>query len=425
MMKIKSLVLLLFFCSVSYAQDTNPGDYFFNTERVHDIRIYFTQCNYQDSLYFYKDSVPESKYMQANVTLNGDTFYACGVRIKGESSYKFYPGKKKSFKIKFNQYIKGQKVDEISTINLNNGLKDPSMMREKIFLDILKKEGVPAPKCTYANLYINDENYGLYTLVENVNSSFLKNNFGNKKGNMYKGEPQAYYQYFGEDPLAYKDKYISEISKEENIIDMDLVKLIRTINDTSNEEEKYVQQLDSVLNTDNLIKIFAITNILCNVDAHNMMFSHNQYLYHNTKTNKFEWIPYDANYAFCAWNPKFTLSQAEQLSLFYVDERYAKPLVNAIFNKKIYRHKYLDYSKEFLTEKYTSLYMYQLCDSLALKIRKYIYADSVKMYSNKEFEKNIKGTIGNSKDPGAFIPGVLGFYEKRREFLLREIRSYY
>lgn len=400
----------------------SSGDYFFKSDTVHDIRVTFTQCNYWDSLIYYKTVERKSRYTQANVTVNGKTYYACGIRIKGESSFDYSPGRKKSFKLKFNKFIKKQRLDGITTVNLNNGFKDPSMMREKIFLDIMKREGLPVPRCTYANLYINNENFGLYLLVENINKSFLKYNFGNKKGNLYKGEPQAHYIYFGDDPDSYVNKYKSRISDEENIIDHDLVNFIKYINDTTKSETDYVSKLDSLINTENLIKIFSITSILCNIDAYNILFPHNQYLYFNTSENKFEWIPYDANYAFCAWSPVFTLSQAEELSLFHYDSKYDKPLLDAIFEKKAYRNRYLDYSKDFL-KKYTPLKIYFLTDSIALKIRKYVYQDSMKMYTSKEFEINLKETIGDPKDAGAFIPGIVSFYKKRRKFLLKEIKE--
>ena len=50
-------------------------------------------------------------------------------------------------------------------------------------------------------------------------------------------------------------------------------------------------------------------------------------------------------------------------------------------------------------------------------IRPYVYADRHKMYSNEEFETNLISTIGDPLDPGAFIPGLKEFIEKRYNFL--------
>ena len=107
--------------STTTAADKKVKDYgkdFFSKDSIHVVKLYFSQCNYWDSLAIYKklnDSLESSQFMQATVIIDGKKFYACGLRFKGESSYDFYPGKKKPFRIKFDKFIKGQNF---------NGLED-------------------------------------------------------------------------------------------------------------------------------------------------------------------------------------------------------------------------------------------------------------------------------------------------------------
>ena len=164
------------------------GKSFFEKDSIHVIRISFNQCNYWDSLAIYKkllDSMEVSNYLQASVIIDNKKFFSAGVRFKGESSYDFYPGKKKPFRIKFNKFIKGQDFKGLEELNLTNNFKDPSMMREKLYLDILNKEGLPAPRATYAKVYINDKYWGLYLINESIDKVFLETRFNDSKGNLY------------------------------------------------------------------------------------------------------------------------------------------------------------------------------------------------------------------------------------------------
>ncbi len=180
MKSIKSIIILHFLVSISLfaiAQETanvakpkqkNYGKSFFEKDSVHVIKINFVQCNYWDSLVLYRkmfDSLQVSNYMQSTVTIDNHSYHSVGIRFKGESSYEFYPGKKKPFRLKFNKFIKGQNMDGLEELNLNNNFKDPTMIREKIYLDMLNKEGLPAPRATYAKVYIND-NTGGYILLQ-------------------------------------------------------------------------------------------------------------------------------------------------------------------------------------------------------------------------------------------------------------------
>ena len=156
------------------------GKSFFEKDSIHVIRINFTQCNFWDSLTTNKkllDSLEISNYLQANVIIDNKKFFSTGVRFKGESSYDFYPGKKKPFRIKFNKFIKGQDFKGLEELNLTNNFKDPSMMREKLYLDLLNKEGLPAPRATYAKVYINDKYWGLYLVNESIDKVFLETRF--------------------------------------------------------------------------------------------------------------------------------------------------------------------------------------------------------------------------------------------------------
>ncbi|MEY4594237.1 MAG: hypothetical protein RIQ47_647 [Bacteroidota bacterium] len=414
----------------STAEKKSKKDYgksFFEKDSIHTVKISFIECNYWDSLIIYKklqDSLEKPYYMQAAVTIDGKTLYSCGVRFKGESSYQFYPGKKKPFRIKFDRYIKGQDFQGLKEINLNNNFKDPTMIREKVYLDLMKRNKLPAPRATYAKLYVNDKYIGLYLLTENIDDVFLETRFNDSKGNLFQGEPMADLAYYGSDPAKYYQRYILRNNRTKNNWS-DLVKLIKVINDTTLSEADYVSKLESSFDIDKCMKAWAINNLLGNIDAYNMFYPHNYFIYHDSITLKWNWISLDGNYSFAAWNPIMNLPQLTRMSVFAPDTvptKGPRPLLEkTIMKNKILRKRYLNIVENLLSNDLQQERIDKSVDSLSLRIRTAVYADVNKMYSNTDFDTNISTTIGDPLDPGNFIPGLKSFIADRRKYVEIEI----
>ncbi len=403
------------------------GKSFFDKDSIHTIRISFNECNYWDSLTYYKkqqDSLEIPMYMQAAITVDGKTFYACGIRFKGESSYQFYPGKKKPFRIKFNRFIKGQDLHGLQEINLNNNFKDPTMVREKIYLDIMKKYNLPAPRATYAKVYLNDKYLGLYLVTENIDDIFLRNRFNDNRGNLFQGEPLANLAYYGSDQNKYIQKYILRNNHSKNDWG-DLIKLIKSINDTTLSEMDYMKRLESSIDIDQCMKAWAINNLIGNIDAYNMFYPHNYFLYHDSLTFKWYWISLDGNYSFAAWNPILNFPQLTRMSVITPDSvpyTGSRPLLEkTIIQNKYLRKRYLRIVENLLYNDFQPERIGHTIDSLTLRIRVSVYADVNKMYSNTDFDTNIESTIGDPLDPGNFIPGLKSYLAERRKFAETEL----
>jgi len=64
-------------------------------------------------------------------------------------------------------------------------------MRETIGYELFEQMGLPTPRRAFADVWINDTHLGLYTIVEQVDKTFLRRNFANPEGNLYKPETLA------------------------------------------------------------------------------------------------------------------------------------------------------------------------------------------------------------------------------------------
>jgi len=98
---------------------------------------------------------------------------------------------KRKFKLDFDARVfrfdaKQRKVEEI---NLQSHYQEPgeeTYMREPLASFIFQKAGVPVALTKYVSLRLNNAPYGLYSMVEQVDSTFLKRNQLDSKGSMYK-----------------------------------------------------------------------------------------------------------------------------------------------------------------------------------------------------------------------------------------------
>ncbi|MFQ6043147.1 MAG: CotH kinase family protein, partial [Candidatus Poribacteria bacterium] len=116
-------------------------------------------------------------YVKCAVRFGDEVYEDVGIRFKGNSSSRVR-GLKKSYKFKFDKFDKKQRFHGFKKLNFQNGFRDPSLLREKLAYDLFGEASVPAPKATFAKLYLtidghyDDEYIGLYTLVEQVDKVF-------------------------------------------------------------------------------------------------------------------------------------------------------------------------------------------------------------------------------------------------------------
>jgi len=226
-----------------------------------------------------------------------DTVKQVGFRLRGNTSR---ASKKKSFKVSFNTYTPGGKYQGVEKMNLNGEHNDPSVMRSKLMWDILRQWNIPAPRANHVRVHINGNYYGLYINVEHIDEEFALSRFGNKDGNLYKCLYPADLAYRSPDPDSYKlwngTRWTYELitNTEENDFS-DLGELIGILHNT--EDPNLVCELDRVFNVQDYLKIMA-AQIFCGDWDGYIYNKNNFYLYHNTLTGRFEYIPYDVDNTF-------------------------------------------------------------------------------------------------------------------------------
>ena len=107
-----------------------------------------------------------------------------GIRLKGSSTFQGIDDKP-NFKIKFDEFVKDQELVDADCFDLHNDMYDPSYMKEFLAYKAFREAGLPASRTGWAHLTVNDEDYGLYAIIEKEDGRYLKQWFDDTTGSVY------------------------------------------------------------------------------------------------------------------------------------------------------------------------------------------------------------------------------------------------
>src|SRR3990170_5786165 len=192
-----------------------------------------------------------------------ETVDSIGFRLRGNTSR---VSAKKSFKISFNTFKKGKNFYDVEKLNLNGEHNDPSIIRSKLCFDHFKTIGFKASRANHVEVYINGKYYGLYINVEHIDEEFLKKNFADDSGNLWKCLYPADLTYQGSDPSVYINlnsggRPAYELKTNEQQMDFPkLVRLITLINNTPSGA--LPDSIESVIVVPEVLKYFAMNVIM-------------------------------------------------------------------------------------------------------------------------------------------------------------------
>lgn len=398
---------------------SNTGDNIFGTDQIIVVKLVFPDDDFWQLL---KNNYETREYLEADLRLTDNsgtnTFSRVGVRLKGNSSI-LHPGNKKSFKIDFNRFIEDQNYDGLMKLNFSNGFKDPTLLREKIFFDVSRAAGVHAPRTNFANVYFNGSLLGLYTVVEQIDDQFLDWNIMDSNGNLFKAgsnfradQSEPTLVYYDDHRSSYENAYALKNNEQENNW-TDLIEFIDFVNNSS--LSVFEDELADRLELQNYLRSVALDNLFSNLDSYTFS-ARNYYIYHNQTTNKWEWIKWDGNEAFGAYAYGLEPSMITSLPLDFRER--PRPLLENIFRSALLYDQYLTEVCYLKKRFFNITYLNSRIGELEELIRDSVYADTNKMYSNEDFDTNLKSDLPDA-DPldASAIPGLKSFVREKFDFL--------
>ena len=169
--------------SLTYAK------HLFDQSTVHKIEI--TMDGWDDFI----DNCTDEKYRACAVTIDGEAQGTVGIRAKGNtslSSMAQYDNDRYSYKIEFDHYQKKKTYRGLDKLSLNNIIQDATYMKDYWSYTFMNQMGLASPLCSYTEIYVNGEYWGLYLAVEGVEEAFLERNYGEDYGELYKPDSLSF-----------------------------------------------------------------------------------------------------------------------------------------------------------------------------------------------------------------------------------------
>jgi spore coat protein H len=242
-------------------------------------------------------------WARADVRIEGGgpalQFRDAGLRYKGNLTFSTSSASAPlfaNFKLKFDVHGGKGKWDGEKTFNLHPGVVDTSKMREAVAYAVFRAAGVPAPRTAYAEIFFTvpgnfpSTSGGLFTIIEDVNKTFLERVLPPGNGLLMKPEGlrggvrslgDAWTQYAptlrpDRDATPHEQQRVIEFSK---LVSQTDVKVFRA-------------RIGEYLDVDQFLRFIAVHGFLVNTDSY-LRGGHNFYLYLDPSDGKFRFLPWD------------------------------------------------------------------------------------------------------------------------------------
>ncbi len=311
----------------------------FSQGTLHRADITLSEANWrairaQAEAYAADEDTPQT-YFEASFRYDdGEKLDGVGIRIKGNHSVcnTVELGKSLPLKVDFNRFQPGQQLDGLKKLNLHSVVDDPEEwewpsdpIADYVSYRTMRAHGAATSRATFVEVYVNGVSQGLYSVVEQVSGGFIKCNYPEPWGDLYKpGESLSYegdsidnYPHIG---FKWPDK-----SDYQSVIG-----LIRALDEGSNAE------LEQVLDIDGALQYFALNIGLGNWDYYTFI-THNYYLY-EMSPGKFTLIPWDMNMSQVSWTEPCGVGAGGR----------DLPLSSRLLGDPDYVARYIDILKSFL-----------------------------------------------------------------------------
>jgi hypothetical protein len=199
--------------------------------------------------------------------------------------------------------VKGQSLAGVTTLNFHNNIVDPGWLNEVMAFRLYRDAGVPAPRSSYLRLYVTvtgqtaRKYLGLYTLAENVDEHFFEARLKSGAGAILKPVSVNPFKDLGSDWKNYVQTYDpkTDLSVAEQRRVMEFCRFV-----THASDAEFAAGIGGYVDLEAFARFFAVVVWINDIDGL-LDRGQNFYVHLNPATNKFSFIPWDADHAFGAF----------------------------------------------------------------------------------------------------------------------------
>ncbi len=287
------LTTVLILAAAGLTLRARAADPMFDATRLHEVRLELAPGDWATLRARYL----EDTYYHATVTIDSERVTQIGIRSRGSGTRNPV---KPALKLDFNQYVSGQRFHSYKAAVLENLYGDRSGLHEHLAFSVFEEMGIPAPANSFARVYVNDEYWGLYELVEDVEDRFLKNRYPPGKGTLYKFEVGVEpwdLSWRGPDASAYIPLPFEPKTNTSTLDPQPVIEFIRTVNEAP--DETFLADVGRHIDVRTYLTYIAVENAVAEVDGQTGFIGiNNFYLYQLDGSSRFAFIPWDKDFCF-------------------------------------------------------------------------------------------------------------------------------
>lgn len=354
----------------------------------------FTQSNWTALL---TSALRAGTDVPCSLTLdNGASLTGVGARYKGNSSFAM-GGVKKSLNVTVNYTNDATELLGYETFNLNNSAGDETIMREPIYFTVMSRYA-PSPRAALAQLYINGENWGVYSLAQNGDSDLMKDWFPNADGDrwrapnapaggggggggMFSGAGSAL-TYVGPNLSQYKSNYELRHTSDTNRAWLRLTNAIFTLHFNSATATNFYDKADSVLATDAWCWFLAVENIFTDDDSY-WNKGADYAFYYEPESGRIHPVEHDGNEAFVVGDVNMTPLQGSTGT--------NRPVIKQFIANPELRQRYLAHMRTVLEESFHPDRLTPVLNQFTNLALAAITADPKKGYTMTSYNTDLSG----------------------------------
>lgn len=362
-----------------------------------------------------KATFEENTYYTVTIAWRGQTMQNAWVRSRGSGSRN---GTKPGLRVDFNRNASGaQEWLGLKSLILDNQKQDPTGLHEMLAFRLFERMGLPAPRESFAQLYVNNKFSGLYTIVEPIDKHFLARVFGaHEDGNVendgylfeYKWQYPYLLTYLGPELEKYQQILEAKTHENESISGIyDAVyRMVREI--TEARDDRFEQSVSAYLDLRLFMKYVAIQSALAEGDGLlGYAGINNFYLYRFEKKTLFQFLDWDADNTFKAIDYSITaehdnnLLMKRSMTIPSLRSAYFTSLLEAVRSTEEYSDEEAEADAKL--KRAPRGWLEREIDRLYAQIRTTMLMDTVKAYSNDEFEAAIESLRQFSRERGPYV----------------------
>jgi len=334
-------------------------------------------------------------FYPADVTWNGLRVRNVGVRSRGLGSRS---GIKPGLEFNFARYSSRSEFLGLKSLVLDNLTTDPSMIRERVAMELMRRLGIAAPREAHAQLYVNGQYVGLYAVVEPVDSVFVARTLGDSNGALFEYHwlQPFFATYLGDNLDTYRPLFEARSQQAKSTFELydPIRELFRTINDASTDA--FRDAVNRYLDLDSTLRLIATESFLAEWDGVlGYAGMNNFYLYRDAANGQSRMLPWDADHA---------MYGAEYPLLSGANENV---LMRRSLEDPILRQQYFSFVTQAMQSAASGDWLAREIAAEAQQIRDSAWTDPTKPYSNEEFD--------------AAIAELTVFAQKRFAFVAKQI----